>query len=155
MVDLDTHKLVGLVPERKQSEIEKVMQKWGEQVLAEIEEVSIDMSGNYKSLVKKLCPNAEVTVDRFHVTKMVHEELNQARVDQKKTAEPYYKKSVKTIKRWLTEIVGYFERRTTNGIVEGINNKLKVLKRCGFGFRNFINFETRALPVCLTKEVKS
>lgn len=87
LVDLDTHKLVGLVRERKQSEIEKVMQKWGEQVLAEIEEVSIDMSGNYKSLVKKLCPNAEVTVDRFHVTKMVHEELNQARVDQKKTAE--------------------------------------------------------------------
>jgi hypothetical protein len=27
----------------------------------------------YKSLVKKLCPNAEVTVDRFHVTKIVHE----------------------------------------------------------------------------------
>ncbi|MEG5061974.1 transposase [Microcoleus sp. A2-C5] len=28
------------------------------------------MTGNYKSLVKKLCPNADVTVDRFHVTKM-------------------------------------------------------------------------------------
>jgi hypothetical protein len=27
----------------------------------------------YKSLVKKLCPNAKVTVDRFHVTKIVHE----------------------------------------------------------------------------------
>ncbi|WP_407892979.1 transposase [Scytonema sp. NUACC26] len=32
----------------------------------------MDMTGNYKSLVKKLCPNAEVTVDRFHVTKMIH-----------------------------------------------------------------------------------
>jgi transposase len=52
---------------------------------------------------------------------------------------------VKPIKRWLAEIVGYFERRTTNGIVEGINNKLKLLKRAGFGFRNFNNFETRAL----------
>ncbi|HEY9298459.1 MAG TPA: transposase, partial [Phormidium sp.] len=29
--------------------------------------------------------------------------------------------------------------------VEGINNKLKLLKRCGFGFRNFRNFELRAL----------
>jgi transposase len=46
----------------------------------------MDMTGNYKSLVKKICPNAEVTVDRFHVTKIVHEELNQARIDQKKTA---------------------------------------------------------------------
>lgn len=47
----------------------------------------MDMSENYKSLVKKLCPNAEVTVDRFHVAKMVHEELNQARIEQKKVAE--------------------------------------------------------------------
>jgi transposase len=52
---------------------------------------------------------------------------------------------VKTIKRWLPQIVGYFEQGTTNGVVEGINNKLKVLKRCGFGFRNFKNFEIRAL----------
>ena len=62
-----------------------------------------------------------------------------------KKAEPYYKKSVRTIKRWLAEIVGYFEQRTTNGIVEGINNKLKLLKRCGFGFINFQNFQLKAL----------
>ncbi len=62
-----------------------------------------------------------------------------------KKAEPYYQKSVQTIKRWFGEIVGYFERRTTNGVVEGINNKLKLIKRNGFGFRNFFNFEIRAL----------
>lgn len=48
LVDLDTHKLVGLVSSRTQSEIEKVMREWGEKVLEQIEEVSIDMSGNYK-----------------------------------------------------------------------------------------------------------
>lgn len=226
LVDLETHKLLGLVPERKQSCIEKVMLKWGEEVLNQIEEVSMDMSGSYKSLVKRICPNAVVTVDRFHVTKIIHEELNKARIDQKKAAEsleikeraklfdglkgskyillkaesnlsqeqkakllhvksasplvkimhslkeefhalfencknlgsgilelidwlkkaqPYYKKSVNTIKRWFAEVVGYFEQRTNNGMVEGINNKLKLLKRSGFGFRNFKNFEMRAL----------
>ncbi|HAX79961.1 MAG TPA: hypothetical protein DCY88_30030 [Cyanobacteria bacterium UBA11372] len=50
-----------------------------------------------------------------------------------------------TIKRWFPEVVGYFERRINNGIVKGINNKLKLLKRCGFGFNNFENFEIRAL----------
>ena len=60
------------------------MLEWGEEVLNQIEEVSMDMMGNYKSLVKKLCPNAAVTVDRFPVTKMIHEELNQARIEQKK-----------------------------------------------------------------------
>ncbi|MGK7874445.1 MAG: ISL3 family transposase, partial [Xenococcaceae cyanobacterium] len=87
LVDLETHKLVGLVSKRTQSEIKKVMLEWGEKVLAQITEVSMDMTGNYKSLVKKICPNAEVTVDRFHVTKMVHQELNQARIEQKKAAE--------------------------------------------------------------------
>ncbi|GAB1540158.1 hypothetical protein NUACC21_28270 [Scytonema sp. NUACC21] len=56
-----------------------------------------------------------------------------------KKAEPYYQKSVRTIKRWFGEIVGYFEHKTTNGVVEGINNKLKLIKRSGFGFRNFRN----------------
>jgi len=53
--------------------------------------------------------------------------------------------SVATIRRWFAEVVGYFEKRTTNGIVEGINNKVKLLKRCGWGFRNFNNFKRRAL----------
>ncbi len=66
-------------------------------------------------------------------------------VDWLKKAGPYYRKSVPTIKRCLGEIVGYFEQRTTSGIVEGINNKLKLLKRCGCGFRNFHNFQLRAL----------
>ena len=66
-------------------------------------------------------------------------------IDWLKKAQPYYKKSVGTIKRWLAEIVGYFEQKTTNGIVERINNKLKLLKRWGFGWRNFINFKIRAL----------
>jgi len=42
------------------------------------------------------------------------------RLVKKGTTIPYYKKSVKTIKRWLGEIGEYFEQRTTNWIVEGI-----------------------------------
>ena len=72
LVDLETHKLLGLAPGRKQSEIEKVMRLGGDKVLSQLEEISMDMSYNYKSLVNKLCPNASVTVDRFHVTKMIH-----------------------------------------------------------------------------------
>jgi transposase len=59
------------------------MQKGGEKVLSQIEEVSMDMPGNYKSLVRKLCLNAEVTVDRFPVTRIVQSKLNQAIIDKK------------------------------------------------------------------------
>jgi len=33
LVDVDTHKLIGLVSSRRQSEIEKLMREWGEKVL--------------------------------------------------------------------------------------------------------------------------
>ena len=57
----------------------------------------------------------------------------------------YFPQSIGTIVRWFGEIVGYFEQRTTSGVVEGINNKLKLIKRLGYGFRNFDNFRLRSL----------
>jgi transposase len=60
-------------------------------------------------------------------------------------AEKYYLTSTPTIKRWLGEIVGYFDYKTSSGIVEGINNKLKLIKRSSFGFRNFNNFRMISL----------
>jgi len=60
-------------------------------------------------------------------------------------AETTFKASVATIDRWLEEVANYFEYRTTSGVVEGINNKLKLIKRSGYGFRNFANFELRCL----------
>ena len=63
--------------------------KRGKKSLGQIEEVSMDMTGNYKSLVRKLCPNAEVTADRFPVRKIVQSKLNQAIIDKKKTASSF------------------------------------------------------------------
>ena len=60
-------------------------------------------------------------------------------------AQSFFPKTVRTIKNWFVEIVGYFEKRTTLAVVEGINNRLKVDQPCGFGFINFDNFKNRAL----------
>jgi len=56
-----------------------------------------------------------------------------------------FTKSCQTIRNWFGEIISYFERRTTNGMVEGINNKLKLIKRRGYGLRNFRNFWVRSM----------
>ena len=58
-------------------------------------------------------------------------------------ARYYLPKSCGVIGRWLGEIVAYFDNGTTQGVVEGINNKLKLIKRRGYGFRNFDNFVLR------------
>ena len=60
-------------------------------------------------------------------------------------AQDNFKDSISTIRRWFGEITEYFGNRTTNGAVEGINNKLKLIKRSGYGFGNFENFKLRCL----------
>ncbi|MGG6268541.1 ISL3 family transposase [Leptolyngbya sp. AN03gr2] len=60
-------------------------------------------------------------------------------------AQTTFQESVATIDRWFEEVTNYFEDHTTRGAVEGINNKLKLIKRSGYGFRNFANFELRCL----------
>jgi transposase len=47
-----------------------------------------------------------------------------------------FPKNCSTIRRWIREIIAYFDNRTTQGVVEGINNKLKLIKMMGYGFRN-------------------
>jgi transposase len=227
LVDLDRRIPIGFVCSRKHKDIKEVLMEWGKEVLEKIQEVSIDMSGNYRSLVQKILPDAAIIADRFHVMKMVNQELNKVLIKEKKASqetgneeekaeakkafsqskyavlkpeenltdkqrlkleevrrispilaemhrqkeefrnifektkdctegtfklmdwllegEKNYGKSVGTIKRWFGEIVGYFENRTTSGAVEGINNRLKLIKRLGYGFRNFDNFALRCL----------
>jgi transposase len=57
----------------------------------------------------------------------------------------YFPKSCQTIKRWIDEIVAYFDQRTTQGAVEGINQKIKLIKRKAYGLSNFDNFRRRVL----------
>jgi transposase len=227
LVDLDSRKLLAIVKSRTQEDIRKVLNNWGQEILGQIEEVSIDLWKAYKILVEELMPNADVVADRFHVMKQVNSELDSMRkalrreaetinnsnkkeqmlagikkskyallknekdlneqqkarldlvkqvapllarmhqlkeefrlifeqaenwgegllklLDWLKAAAPEFPETRKTIVRWLGEIVGYFERRTTQGVVEGINNKIKLIKRSAYGFRNFENFRRRTL----------
>ena len=234
LIDLDTSKLLAILPSRKQEDIRKVLMEWGLQVLEQIEEVSIDLWQGYKSLVTEMMPNAQVVADRFHVMVQINKELDIARKREKRNVEnaiknskneqeklekekileglnkskyvllkngedlnneqkiklnqvkqvspslkvmyelkekirqifnktkdwlkglyklsiwllrakDHYPTSHNTIVRWLDEIIAYFDNRTTSGVVEGINNKLKLIKRSAYGFRNFDNFRLRCL----------
>ena len=51
----------------------------------------------------------------------------------------------KTYTNWISEIRNSLLVPYSNGVMEGYNNKIKVLKRVAFGFRNFQNFKARIL----------
>ena len=227
LVNLETHQPITLLPCRTQEALGQVFSEWGIAVLEGIEGVSIDLWRPYQRLVEEMMPKATVVADRFHVTKLLNEELDNQRKAEKRAAKKiakkaererileglngskyvllrdekslnerqkeklteiskvspklsamyrlkeefrrifesaknwvegtlrlldwmvessaFFKQSCGTIKRWFDEVTSYFELRITNGVVEGINNKLKLIKRLGYGFGNFDNFRLRGL----------
>jgi transposase len=60
-------------------------------------------------------------------------------------ARSIYCDVITTIRNHLEGICNYFLSRTTSGVMEGINNRIKLIKRQAYGFVNFENFRARLL----------
>lgn len=48
-----------------------------------------------------------------------------------------------TLLRWKPYILNFFESGTTNSFLEGCHNKMKLIKRLSYGFRNLENYILR------------
>ena len=57
-----------------------------------------------------------------------------------------------TMIRWSDGILNSFNTPYTNGFIEGCNNKIKVLKRNAYGYRNFKRFRNRILHIFAYKK---
>ena len=53
--------------------------------------------------------------------------------------------ALKTLKKHMKYIKNMFESNITNGLIEGLNNKIKSIKRTAFGYSNFSNFRKHIL----------
>ena len=60
-------------------------------------------------------------------------------------AKVVYSDAITTIHNHFEGICNYFLNRTTSGVMEGINNRIKLIKRQAYGFLNFDNFRSRLL----------
>lgn len=56
-----------------------------------------------------------------------------------------FKSLLPMLQTWRQEILNYFDHRYTNGFLEGKNNRIKVIKRIAYGYRNPTNFRYRIL----------
>ncbi len=217
LTNLDTGEVVDVLEKRTQDKLRDRLAQLTEQERSQIVEVAIDMWESYSSVCAELLPNADITVDRFHVAKAVNQELKKLKNQEKKQhpevikgahypllknqedltdtqqekldqvyetcptlkmahrlkeclrhifeydstkekaiqrlqkwshiaeQEQLFPEFRKTLARWMDKIANYFHQRTTSGMVEGINNKVKLIKRRAFGFRNFGNFRLRVI----------
>ncbi len=66
---------------------------------------------------------------------------------------PEFLNSWRTLQWWYEEILNYFDDRVTNAFAEGITNKIKVLKRRSYGFRNAKRYRWKVLLGCGRKQL--
>ncbi|MFC5558232.1 transposase, partial [Ureibacillus thermophilus] len=55
----------------------------------------------------------------------------------------YMKTAIKTINKSINYVENTLKYDYNNGILEGSNNKIKVIKRISFGYRSFYHFRNR------------
>ncbi len=54
----------------------------------------------------------------------------------------------KTLKAWMEPIIAMWRFSKSNGITEGFHNKMEMMSRRAYGFRNFENYRLRVLAHC-------
>lgn len=195
-----------------------------------IEYFALDMNAGYFRAVSKLCPKAEIAVDRFHLVQNLNERFNDVRKDEFKKAKkmndefqmgmleggrrfilmernpqlsieeqnllgklkmlntninaamlivdyfhkvldqkgiagfrnklktwydlvrearlPAFKKFALLVRQYRMNIEAYIKSGLTTAISEGLNNKIKVLKRMGYGYSNMESFQLKILQRC-------
>ncbi|MBE0474864.1 transposase, partial [Rhodoferax sp.] len=79
------------------------------------------------------CSNALNILDRFHIVAKMNEALNDVRSSEAR------KLVAKTLRSHRELILNYFraKKQFSSGVVEGLNNKVKVTMRKSYGFRTF------------------
>jgi transposase len=61
---------------------------------------------------------------------------------------PEFLNTWRTLQWWREQILNYFDYRVTNAFAEGITNKIKVLKRRSYGFRDPVRYRHKVLLSC-------
>jgi len=76
--------------------------------------------------------------------KFLHSWIKQIPKNIMEFFQPFYE----MVKRYVYGILSFFDYRYTNSIAEGINNKIKVLKRMAYGYRDKEYFISKILRKC-------
>jgi transposase len=64
------------------------------------------------------------------------------------TIKSFFKPFYKMVIKYIDGVLAYIKYRYTNSVAEGLNNKIKVLKRMAYGYRNETYFQLKILRRC-------
>lgn len=242
MYDPIKKKIIDIVENRQLNHLINYFSKYSFNARKNVKHIVIDMYSPYISLIKKMFPNAKISIDRFHIVQHINRAFNKSRISvmkkynktdsslynklknywklflkpytelsyerkynksfkryisekeiidylleadkelekaydtyqdflytvkdkeidkfklmiekYKKTSNKYIKTVIETFKKYIKYIENSLKYKYTNGGLEGVNNKIKVIKRIGFGYRSFLNLRRRILIMSNLLEIR-
>lgn len=83
--------------------------------------------------------------EKIHDQQQARRFLNAWMLKVRFSQNKYLLDFVKTLNNWFEQILNYFDKRITNGFVEGMNRAIRFIISRAFGFRNFDNFRLMVL----------
>jgi len=84
---------------------------------------------------------------RFYIKTKDFDCLKKTLFDKQKDVSSYMKTAIKTIMKYITYVENTFKYDYNNGVLEGINNLIKTIKRIAFGYRCYYHLKNRILIV--------
>jgi transposase len=230
LVSYDLSKVVANASGRNAQSLQKCLEQLSPELREKIKFLAVDMHDGFIETAQKLCPNASVAVDRFHVAQKLNEAFDEVRkseferakkehdtfqkemlmpskrfilMERKKDLAPEdqdrlsklralnenihtgmllieyfhqvldrddvkgfreglkdwerlirksglkpFTKFLKTVHKYQDRIEVYIQSHLTTAVSEGINNKIKVLKRVGYTYTNQRSFKNKILQRC-------
>lgn len=96
MVDGKTGKTIDIVEDRRLTNLMKYFSYYSHKVRSKVKSIVIDMYSPYISLIKKMFPNANIIIDKFHSVNLISNSLNKTRIKIMK----YDRKNYNKLKRY-------------------------------------------------------
>lgn len=109
-------------------ETQKLIELWVIPEFKELKEI-YDLKNEFRAILEK-------EIDKNQATILLDEWVQKA----KKIANDSMDSFIEFYQKWQQYILNYFTYRVSTSLIEGINNKIKLIKRRGFGFAYFPNF---------------
>ena len=135
--DFQSKSIIDIVEDRGLHSLTEFFSIFSLEARNNVKYICMDMYVPYISLVNSIFPNAKIVIDKFHIVNFVNRAFNQTRISIMNSIQD------DSLKRKLKLFM--FESNTTNGLIEGLNNKIKSIKKTAFGYSNFSNFKKRVL----------
>jgi len=106
--DADTGKIFDILDDRRNFKLRAYFQRFTLKVRKRVTHIVMDMNASYDAVTKVVFPNAQISIDRFHVIQQITRAFNKQRIqamNQLKKSNPQAMKDYRKLKKYWRTIL--------------------------------------------------